>query len=271
MKTLGIKWLLSVLAIPLGLLLIGLTHHGWFGLLSAVALPLAILYTFEFGAELRQQPGWPARLAGWILAIPQTLFTAVAVVIGVSIALWVLYNLFVERQPEFRGGSIALVAGLTVFGLQRLSQLFRKPAPTALLDSGFWFHSNLFVIGPGEDADTHPGIHGRALAFWLQQRLAALGYAVEPPVAEDWGWCVVCQRQPVLAWIGCGGQADADDAVPAPTDIDWHCFVEVERVPWRLRSVRRDEIDALKRRLQADLQAVLAAEPRIRLQPPPTA
>ena len=116
MKPLLVKWLSCVVAIPLGLLMIGLTQVGWFGLLSAIALPLAILYTFELGTELRRQPGRMARVAGWILGIPQTLFAITAIGIGVAIVAWVLYNLLVERQPEFRGGSIGLVIGLILFG-----------------------------------------------------------------------------------------------------------------------------------------------------------
>lgn len=268
MKTLGIKWIVSVLSLPLGLFLIGLTGWGGFGLLSVIALPLAILYTFEFSAELRQQRGRLARTAGCLLAVPKLVFALTAIVIGIGIALWVLYNLLIERQPEFRGGSVGVIIALLAFGLLWLSRLFRKPVPAAAEDVGFWFRCDGFVPEPGEDVETNPGIHGRQLALWLHDRFAGLGYAVEPPIAEDWGWCVVCLREPIMAWVGCGGHFDAEaGALPVPGEIDWHCFVEVESPPWRTGFARGVDKTALKQRLHAQLREILIAEPGLRLTP----
>lgn len=271
MKPLLVKWLSCVVAIPLGLFMIGLTQVGWFGLLSAIALPLAILYTFELGTELRRQPGRMARMTGWILGIPQTLFAITAIGIGVAIVAWVLYNLLVERQPEFRGGSIGLVIGLILFGVGWLSRLFRKPRVPTPEDKGFWFRSDLFPAEPGEDAETNPGIYGRQLAAWLRGRFIALGYPVEEVIAEDWGWCVMCARDPVHMWIGCGASGEPDDeAMPLPESIDWHCFAEAELPPWRVLSeARKVDKTALRQRLHTELQAILASEPRIRMIPEP--
>lgn len=270
MKPLLVKWLCCVLAIPLGLLMIGLTHIGWFGLLSVVALPLAILYTFELGTELRRHPGRMARVAGWILGIPQTLFAITAISIGVAIVVWVLYNLLVERQAEFRGGSIGLVIGLILVGAGCLSRLLRKPRVPTRADKGFRFRSDLFSVEPGEDRETNPGIYGRQLATWLRGRFIALGYPVEKAIAEDWGWCVVCARDPALIWIGCGASEDPDDeAMPSPDGIDWHCFVEAELPPWRGARARNVDEIALKQQLHTELQGILASEPRIRMAPEP--
>ena len=267
MKPLLVKWLSCVVAIPLGLLMIGLTQVGWFGLLSAIALPLAILYTFELGTELRRQPGRMARVAGWILGIPQTLFAITAIGIGIAIVAWVLYNLLVERQPEFRGGSIGLVIALILFGIGWLSRLFRRPRETTAEDAGFWFHSDLFPAEPGEDGETNPGIHGRQLATWLRGHLIERGYPAAEVIAEDWGWCVMCERQPILLWIGCGASADPEiEILPLPPSIDWHCFAEAELPTWfALSRARKAERLALKQHLHVELQAILAAEPRIRL------
>lgn len=270
-KPLLIKWLGAVLAIPLGLLLIGLTQVGWFGLLSAIALPMAILYTFELGGELRRRPGRASRIAGWILGIPQTLFAIVAASIGISIVVWVLYNLLIERQPEFRAGSIGFVIALLLFGIGWLSRLFRKPRAQTAADSGFWFRSDMFAIEPGEDEETNPGIFGRKLAAWLRERFIEIGYPVEEVIAEDWGWCVMCSREPVLLWIGCGAEGNGDEeAMPLPGNIDWHCFAVAESPPWHaLSKARKADKDALKQRLHTELQSVLASEPRIRPIPAP--
>lgn len=267
MKLLLVKWLAAVVAIPLGLFLIGLTQVGWFGLLSAIALPMAILYTFELGSELRRQPGRIARIAGWVLGIPQALFAIIAAGIGISIIVWVLYNLLIERQPEFRAGSIGFVVALFLFGVSWLSRLFRKPAAQTPVDSGFWFQSELFVIDSTEDNETNLGIYGRQLAAWLRERFMQKGYPVEEVVAEDWGWCVICSRKPVLLWIGCGGGSNGDeDMLPLAPNINWHCFAEADSPPWRLfAQSRKDDKDALKQRLHMELQTVLASEPGIRL------
>ena len=97
--------------------------------------------------------------------------------------------------------------------------------------------------------------------------LIALGYPVEEVIAEDWGWCVMCTRDPALMWIGCGASEDPDnETLPLPESIDWHCFVEAELPPWRaLSKARKVDKIALKQRLHAELQAILASEPRIRL------
>jgi hypothetical protein len=52
------------------------------------------------------------------------------------------------------------------------------------------FESSVFPHTPDEDGTTHPGIFGRALAYWLADRLRAAGVAAQKVFAEDFGWCV---------------------------------------------------------------------------------
>ncbi len=57
------------------------------------------------------------------------------------------------------------------------------------------------------DCSTNPERYGLALAQWLSEQLAANGYPDgEPPIAEDWGWVVMLQRQPFMLWVGCANQ-----------------------------------------------------------------
>ena len=52
------------------------------------------------------------------------------------------------------------------------------------------FESAVFPHTPDEDGTMHPGIFGRALAYWLADRLRAAGVPAQKVFAEDFGWCV---------------------------------------------------------------------------------
>ena len=56
----------------------------------------------------------------WLLVLAFGLLGAAGVLIGLGIAAWVGYNVFVERQPEFRGDPLSLqplgIAPLLVIG-----------------------------------------------------------------------------------------------------------------------------------------------------------
>jgi Kef-type K+ transport system membrane component KefB len=50
-----------------------------------------------------------------------------AYIIGLSMLLWIGYNLLIERQPEFHtGGSIGIIIIMVVFGLGLIKQVFIK-------------------------------------------------------------------------------------------------------------------------------------------------
>ena len=40
------------------------------------------------------------------------------------------------------------------------------------------FESSAFLVAPGEDEETNPGIYGKALAQWLAEQLRAAGFSV---------------------------------------------------------------------------------------------
>jgi hypothetical protein len=104
---------------------------------------------------------------------------------------------------------------------------------------GYWFKSSKFEIEAGEDADINPRIYGRQLAVWLKARLDKNGYAVENIINEDWGRCLMCQRDPFMLWVGCGNMSDhrtakPGDAPPSKETVTWHCFATAE-VPFMRR------------------------------------
>jgi hypothetical protein len=140
------------------------------------------------------------------------------------------------------------------------------------MKDGYHFRSSLFAVEPGEDEETNPRCYGRQLALWLKEELAVAGYDTEV-VAEDWGWCVLCQRKPFLLWVGCGNVRDPDraapdDPPPSAADMIWHCFVEAELPPFA-RLFKRIEASGSLDKLDADLRAILTTEAGIEIVPEP--
>lgn len=123
-----VLWL-SVLVLSFPLLRIS----GWFGLGIPVGLVLSILYGFDLAAECRTAPS-PNRLrriACWALAVPQVLFGLLSTAIGMAILVWILYNTFVDRQPQYRPHLFGFGIGplLLLFGIGWIASAFRRRSP----------------------------------------------------------------------------------------------------------------------------------------------
>jgi hypothetical protein len=135
-------------------------------------------------------------------------------------------------------------------------------------DHQLWLKSDLFKIEPGEDEQTNPGCYGKQLANWLRIKLIEKGYDVEDVIPEDWGWCVMCSREPFMLWVGCGSTLDqeqnADDPRPLGKDITWSCFVTAEKPLLRGLFKRIDTTSAIEK-LHKDLEAIFKAEPSVTL------
>lgn len=137
---------------------------------------------------------------------------------------------------------------------------------------GYRFTSDLFRIEPGEDGEINPRLYGRQLAQWLKLQLESRGYEVEPVIAEDWGRCLMCSRDPFLLWVGCGNEWDYDtakpgDPPPAAEQVVWHCFAAAE-MPFWMRWFKKTDTGPELTRLDAVLGKILRGEPRIRLLSP---
>lgn len=138
------------------------------------------------------------------------------------------------------------------------------------LGDGYAFQSSAFEVEPGEDLETNPRRYGRQVANWLRKEFIGLGYDVEDVIAEDWGWCVMCQRQPFSLWIGCGNVEDVidvspDDPPPAPERLIWQVFPAVDvPVSKKLFGSRPETATGLDR-LDRELESVLNGHPEIRL------
>ena len=121
---LALSLALLVLSVPL------LMVNVWLGLGIPVGLVLSVLYGLDLAQELRNAPD-PSRMiraAGLLMGVPQALFGLLCLLTGMGMVAWVLYNTFVERQPQYSGGFLALGAGpaLVLFGLGWLASAFRR-------------------------------------------------------------------------------------------------------------------------------------------------
>src|SRR4051812_31558278 len=82
------------------------------------------------------------------------------------------------------------------------------------------FESSAFAVIPGEDERTNPGIHGKALAHWLSEKLRAAGFSTGDVVAEDFGWCVPVELKPHSLYVACASSGEEPN--------QWRVFVFAE-------------------------------------------
>ena len=83
------------------------------------------------------------------------------------------------------------------------------------------FESSVFPHTPDEDGTTHPGIFGRALAYWLADRLREVGVAAQKVFAEEFGWCVhVMAESHQSLYVVCASSPDGPN--------EWKVFAYAE-------------------------------------------
>jgi hypothetical protein len=116
------------------------------------------------------------------------------------------------------------------------------------------FTTTYFVVVPGEDDDTNPGIFGRALAEWVAQRLQVRGVPVDRIVSEDFGRCVFVKRKPIMLFIACA----SSNGNPAR----WQMFIGLEQ-NWFGRLFRRSDAQTEFARLRDHFRAIVAEVPGI--------
>ena len=127
---------------------------------------------------------------------------------------------------------------------------------------GYWFKSTLFDVEAGEEEEVNPGRTGRQLARWLKERLESAGYADVDVIPEDWGWCVMCQRDPFMLWVGCGNVDEPGAAMPPKEESVWHCFAHAETGIFKRLFGKVDTALALKL-LNGQLNEILTNGPGI--------
>ncbi|MGN6150786.1 MAG: hypothetical protein ACTHOH_02100 [Lysobacteraceae bacterium] len=100
------------------------------GVVFAFALACAVLSLFELREALshEEDADWPTRALRIFISLPQALFGLFTLCCGLAIIVWVLFNTFVERQPEYSGGflTFGMSTGMTVYGYRWLRGAFGR-------------------------------------------------------------------------------------------------------------------------------------------------
>ena len=135
-----------------------------------------------------------------------------------------------------------------------------------------FFKTDLFEVEEGEDAETNPEIYGKQFASWLKSRFSDLGYDVGEIIPEDWGWCVMCERNPDMLWVGCASFIDGDveeGKLPDKKDIIWHCFATSE-TPLLKRLFSKGSNQSKLEKLKQELEQVIHEEVSFKIVQEPT-
>lgn len=134
-----------------------------------------------------------------------------------------------------------------------------------------YFTSNLFQIVKGEEEDTNPGRYGKELGTWLCERLRSRGYHEAEVFPEDWGWCVMCSRQPFMLWVGCGSMPTEEvmnstsEDPPATEKIVWTAY-PIAEIPFFfvraqiLKLLGKIETEPSRQKLLNELRDILSSD-----------
>lgn len=103
MRTPILKFLSAFFAMPISAFLIGITGSGIFFVGCVAGLLLSILWGIDLGRQLRaaSENKGMTRAAGWVMGILQALLGLMSLLMGLSIIVWILYNLLIKLQPQF--------------------------------------------------------------------------------------------------------------------------------------------------------------------------
>ena len=113
----------------------------------------------------------------------------------------------------------------------------------------------------------------------LRAKFEELGYKPEPVIPEDWGWCVMLEREPFMLWVGCGNDRSEfyskvtpeqkSSFVPKGEEVTWSCLVGTDVPIWTSffwkRLVGRASTQGQASIVAAQLERILTNEPRIQV------
>ncbi|QSX42399.1 hypothetical protein [Shewanella cyperi] len=113
------------------------SYVGYFLFLEfVVLLPLLVLMSADALHALDVDPGGKkaARVAVRLIASgPVLVFGLLGIICGGAGIVWVLYNLLIERQPEFNGSFYAgfgIGPAVLLFGIAKVLSVFRRAVKT---------------------------------------------------------------------------------------------------------------------------------------------
>jgi hypothetical protein len=117
------------------------------------------------------------------------------------------------------------------------------------------FRSGKFPACDGEEEEINPGLWGKRLAEYIEQKLNAMGIETEGIDGEDWGYIVWVKNEEFKLQICCGHQNGDDD--------EFLCFIKPnESVIQKLfkKIDTREQVG----RLSAALEKIFSSDPEIR-------
>jgi hypothetical protein len=117
------------------------------------------------------------------------------------------------------------------------------------------FRSDQFPPYDGEEEQINPGLWGKRLAEFLQERLPKHGLKVTGIVAEDWGWMVELEDEGFPLWVGCGHQRGDSD--------EFLCFIEPSK-PFIRKWFRKIDTSEQVGRVSNAMRKILESNPEIR-------
>ncbi|HAS6863621.1 TPA: hypothetical protein GRI37_23850 [Vibrio parahaemolyticus] len=144
------------------------------------------------------------------------------------------------------------------------------------MESGYWFKSTKFEIEKSEDEETNPGCYGKQLAYWLSDEFTQLGYQTDV-IPEDWGWCVVCESNGYLLWLGCGSMQDEETLESYQKgktlegkEVVWHTFPTIEVPFFNFKAIINKwfgklDLETPLKKLDKELQHILSSEAEVEL------
>ena len=130
MKTTARNFAISAVGMPVSVLLLRWTQSDIFFVLLILCFIASILLGMDLGRKLRalRSPSALQRVAGILLGVPQALFGLLSIALGASIGCWVLYNSFVQKQPQYSGGflTFGISPALILVGAAWTARSFRR-------------------------------------------------------------------------------------------------------------------------------------------------
>jgi hypothetical protein len=116
-----------------------------------------------------------------------------------------------------------------------------------------------FPILSGEEEEIgNPGMYGKALCAFLEEKLRDKGYDVPFSVAEDWGWWVEIRGEPfklgVCVYCGPGHEGQPEYGV----------LVGLRSVKvWSWSKFKSIDTSATEERLFGDLMSIFSSDPEV--------
>jgi len=100
-----------------------------FFILLFIWLPIFLLTAKDKLIKLKENTGdnYLGKISHILLALPIALLGLISIIIGVAIVAWVLYNQFIERQPQYK----APISYLGLFGI----------GPSLIGMGAYWIYS----------------------------------------------------------------------------------------------------------------------------------